>query len=73
MLDAARASAMTREEATEQAMLCLRRNLRYLARREQRGHQTNYDETLERDLEAIARLLVLLESSAASPAGSSSE
>lgn len=51
MLDAARASSMTREEATEQAMLYLRRNLRYLARREQRGHQTRYDEVLERDLE----------------------
>lgn len=72
MLDAARASSMTREEAAEQAILCLRRNLRDLARRAQRGHQTSYDETLEHDLEAIARLIVLLEpSSAASSDGGS--
>ena len=63
ILAAARASSMTREEATEQAILCLRRNLRYLARREQRGHQTSYDEVLESDLAAIARLVVLLEPS----------
>lgn len=63
MLADARTSAMTREEATEQAMLCLRRNLNYLARRERRGHQTGYDALLERDLEAIARLVVLLEPS----------
>lgn len=61
LLNAACASSMTREEATEQAILFLRRNLRYLARREQRGHQTNYDELLERDLAGIARLIVLVE------------
>ena len=55
---------MTREEATEQAILCLRRNLRYLARREQRGRQTRDDEALERDLEAIARLMVVLDQEA---------
>lgn len=54
---------MTREEVTEQAMLFLRRDLNYLARRARRGHQTNYDALLERDLEAIVRLVMLLESS----------
>lgn len=74
MLAAARTSSMTCEEASAQAILCLRRNLRYLARRARRGRQTNYDEELERDLEAIARLIVLLEpSSAAPPDGGSSE
>ena len=63
MRAAARISSITREEAIEQAILCLRRNLRYLARRAQQGCQTRYDEALERDMEAIARLLVLLESS----------
>jgi hypothetical protein len=53
-------SAMTRDEATEQAMLFLRRNLSYLARGESRGHHTSYDELLERDLEAVARLAALL-------------
>lgn len=72
MLAAARISSITREEAIEQAILCLRRNLRYLARRDHRGRQTSYDEALERDLEAIARLIVLLEpSSEALPDGSS--
>lgn len=65
LLANARTSSMTREEATEQAILCLRRNLRYLMRRAHRGHQTSYDELLERDLEAIARLVVLLEPSTA--------
>lgn len=74
MLAAARTSSMTRDEATEQAILCLRRNLSYLARREQRGRQTSYDAVLERDLEAIARLIVLLEpSSEVSPDGGSSK
>ena len=73
MLADARTSAMSREEASEQAILFLRRNLRYLARRVSRGHQTSYDELLERDLEAIARLVVLLEpsSTAAHPAAES--
>lgn len=35
MLAAARASSMIREEVVEQLTLALRRNLRYLARREQ--------------------------------------
>ena len=65
MLVNARASAMTREDATEQAILFLRRNLGYLAHRARRGHQTSYDALLERDLEAIARLVVLLELSSA--------
>ena len=65
MLAAARTSAMTHEEATEQAILFLRRNLRYLARRERRGHHTSYDELLARDLEAVAWLVVLLEPSSA--------
>lgn len=73
MLAAARTSPMSREEASAQAIRCLRSNLRYLARREHRGRQTSYDEALERDLEAIARLIVLLEpSSEASPDGGSS-
>src|ERR1051326_4180313 len=67
MLANARASAMTREEATEQAILFLRRNLSYLARRARRGHHTNYNEVLERDLEAVARLVVLLEPPAEPP------
>jgi hypothetical protein len=61
MLINARTSPMTREEATEQAILFLRRNLSYLARRERRKRHTSYDELLARDLEAVARLVVLLE------------
>lgn len=67
LLADARTSALTREETIEQAILFLRRNLRYLARRERRGHHTSYDELLERDLEAVARMVVLLEPSSAAP------
>jgi hypothetical protein len=74
MLADAQTSAMTREEATEQAILFLRRNLSYLARRARRGHHTSYDELLARDLEAIARIVALLEpSSAATHAVAESE
>jgi hypothetical protein len=65
LLADARTSAMTREEATEQVLLFLRRNLHYVARRERRGRRTGYDELLEQDLEAIARMVVLLEPSSA--------
>ena len=44
MLAAARTSSMSREEASAYAIHCLRGNLRYLERQEQRGCQTRYDE-----------------------------
>lgn len=59
MLADAQTSVMTREEATEQDILFLRRNLRYLAGRERRKRHTGYDEMLERDLGVIARMVAV--------------
>lgn len=71
MLAAARTSPMSRDEVRERLTLSLRRNLSYVARK---TRYTPYVEALEVDLEAIARAIVLLESSAeASPDGGSSE
>ena len=61
LLAEARTSSMTRETVIEQLILSLRRNLSYLARRMRDGRQTAYDEALERDLEAMARAVALLE------------
>lgn len=58
MLAAARTSTMSRDEVKEQLMLSLRRNLSYVARKNQ---HTPYVEALESDLEAIARAIVLLD------------
>lgn len=44
MLTDAQTSAMTREAAPEQTIHFVCNNLRYLAQRVRRGHQTNYDE-----------------------------
>lgn len=59
-LQAAKASPLTREQVIEHLTASLRRNVNYLARRERRGRQTASDEALERDMEAIARAMVLL-------------
>ena len=64
MLAAARTSAMSREKASAQAMFFLRSNLRSLARRAHRGRQTRYAEALKHDLEALARLIVVLDQEA---------
>jgi hypothetical protein len=70
MLAAARTSPLSRTEVRERLTLSLRRNLSYLARKQQ---QTPYTEALAGDLEAIARAIVLLEPTAdASLAGGSS-
>ena len=58
MLAAARTSPMTREEVMERLTLSLRRNLSYLAQKQQR---TPYVEALAGDLEALARAIVLLD------------
>ena len=61
LLAEARTSPMTREAVIEQLILSQRRNLSYLARSMRDARQTAYDEMLERDLEAMARAVVLLE------------
>lgn len=61
MLTVARASPMTPAEVIEQLTASLRRNVAYLARRERLHRQTAYDEALERDVEAIACAIVLLQ------------
>lgn len=61
LLENARASSVTPAEVIEQLTASLRRNVTYLARRERLHRQTAYDEMLERDVEAIARAIVLLQ------------
>jgi hypothetical protein len=61
MLAAARTSPLSRDEVRERLTLSVRRNLSYLARKQQ---HTPYTEALAGDLEAIARAIVLLEPTA---------
>ena len=61
LLENARASTMTPAEVIEQLTASLNRNVSYLARRERSHRQTAYDELLARDVEAIARAIVLLQ------------
>lgn len=61
LIEAAKASPLTREEVIEQLTANLRRSASYLAYRERRHRQTAYDETLEADMEAIARAIVFLQ------------
>ena len=67
METAAHASSMTPAEVIEQLTASLRRNVIYLARRERLHRQTVYDEVLERDVEAIARAIVLLQEKESKP------
>lgn len=67
MVSAARTSPMTPAEVIEQLTASLRRNVTYLARRERLHRQTVYDEVLERDVEAIARAIVLLQEKESKP------
>lgn len=54
-------SPLSREQVIEQLTLALRRQLQYLAYREQRGRQTPYDEVAHSDVEALARAIHLLQ------------
>ena len=54
-------SPLSREQTIELLVLALRRQLQYLAYREQRGRQTAYDEVAQQDVEALARAIHLLQ------------
>lgn len=61
LLENARASTMTPAEVIERLTASLRHSVNYLARWERLRRQTAYDEVLEREVEAIARAIVLLQ------------